>query len=147
MGQVVIARAIGGLLRGSVEALSRQAKGGFLILAYQKSSAPFSLTTQLLAYGTIPSTNTAFRSWVRVWWVGDDFWYSSMRNPPTTPSPSELSEPSELSNNPSTLFPQKPKDEKESSPSPFGNRPYRRHRLTHQFQTRRPQLPHGRRRH
>ena len=35
--------------------------------------------------------NTAFRSWVRVWWVGDDFWYSSMRNPSTTPSPSELS--------------------------------------------------------
>jgi len=28
---------------------------------------------------------------VRVWWVGDDFWYSSMRSPSTTPSPSELS--------------------------------------------------------
>jgi len=26
-----------------------------------------------------------------VWWVGDDFWYSSMRSPSTTPSPSELS--------------------------------------------------------
>jgi len=34
---------------------------------------------------------------VRVWWVGDDFWYSSMRSPSTTPSPSELSDLSTLS--------------------------------------------------
>jgi hypothetical protein len=72
-------------------ALSSKAKGSFLILEYQKSSATLSLATQLLALGKFPTANTAVRSWVRVWWVGDDFWYSSMRNPPTTPSPSELS--------------------------------------------------------
>jgi hypothetical protein len=35
-------------------------------------------------------TNTAVRSCVRMGWVGDDFWYSSMRNPPTPSSHSEL---------------------------------------------------------
>jgi len=74
-----------------VRALSSKAKGSFLILEYQKSSAALSLATQLVVGGKCLTTNTAVRSWVRVWWVGDDFWYSSMRSPPTTPSPSELS--------------------------------------------------------
>ena len=78
-------------------ALSSKAKGSFLILEYQKSLAALSLATQLLAGGKFQSTNTAFGSWVRVWWVGDDFWYSSMRSPSTTPSPSELSTLSMLS--------------------------------------------------
>jgi hypothetical protein len=73
-------------------ALSSQGIGGFLILEYQKSSAPYTLTTQLWVCGKFSTANTAVRSWVRVWWVGDDFWYSSMRSPPTTPSPSELSQ-------------------------------------------------------
>ncbi len=123
-----MARGIGGLLLGSVESsgyggvphtrtLSSQGIGGFLILGYQKSSAPYTLTTQLWVCGEFPSTNITFRSWVRVWWVGDDFWYSSMRNSPTTPSPSELSKisniskPSELSNNLATR-PQHPKMKK-----------------------------------
>ena len=32
----------------------------------------------------------AVRSSVRMGWVGDDFWYPSMRNPPTPASHSEL---------------------------------------------------------
>jgi len=80
-----------------VRALSSKAKGSFLILEYQKSSAALSLATQLVVGGKCLTTNTAVRSWVRVWWVGDDFWYSSMRSPSTTPSPSELSDLSTLS--------------------------------------------------
>jgi len=66
-------------------------------MKYQKSSAALGLATQLVVGGKCLTTNTAVRSWVRVWWVGDDFWYYSMRSPSTTPSPSELSELSTLS--------------------------------------------------
>ena len=72
-------------------ALSSQAEGGFLMLAYQKSSAAFSLTAQLRVRVKFPTTITAVRSCVRMGWVGDDFWYPSMRNPPTPSSHSELS--------------------------------------------------------
>ena len=72
-------------------ALSSQAEGGFLMLEYQKSSAAFSLTAQLRVRVKFPTTITAARSCVRMGWVGDDFWYSSMRNPPTPSSLSELS--------------------------------------------------------
>jgi hypothetical protein len=77
-------------------ALSSKAKGSFLILEYQKSSATLSLATQLWAREKFLTSNITVRSWVRVWWMGDDFWYSSMRNPPATPSPSELSKQSKL---------------------------------------------------
>jgi hypothetical protein len=43
-------------------ALSSQAEGGFLILAYQKSSAAFSLTAQLVVRVKLLGTNTAVRS-------------------------------------------------------------------------------------
>jgi hypothetical protein len=42
--------------------LSSQAEGGFLMLAYQKSSAAFSLTAQLRVRVKFPTTITAFRS-------------------------------------------------------------------------------------
>jgi len=90
-----------------VRALSSKAKGSFLILEYQKSSAALSLATQLVVGGKCLTTNTAVRSWVRVWWVGDDFWYSSMRSPSTTPSPSELSDLSTLSTLSKKIAPQK----------------------------------------
>ena len=61
------------------------------MLAYQKSSAAFSLTTQLLVCVKFSGAITAVRSCVRMGWVGDDFWYPSMRNPPTPSSLSELS--------------------------------------------------------
>ena len=73
-------------------ALSSQAEGGFLILGYQKSSAAFSLTAQLVGRVKFSGAITAVRSCVRMGWVGDDFWYSSMRNPPTPSSHSELSQ-------------------------------------------------------
>ena len=73
-------------------ALSSQAEGGFLMLGYQKSSAAFSLTAQLLVCVKFSGTITAVRSCVRMGWVGDDFWYPSMRNPPTPSSHSELSQ-------------------------------------------------------
>jgi len=60
-------------------------------MEYQKSSAAFSLTAQLVVRVKLLGTNTAVRSCVRMGWVGDDFWYSSMRNPPTPSSHSELS--------------------------------------------------------
>ena len=72
-------------------ALSIQAEGGFLMLGYQKSSAALSLTAQLLVCVKFSGATTAVRSCVRVGWVGDDFWYPSMRNPPTPSSHSELS--------------------------------------------------------
>jgi hypothetical protein len=43
-------------------ALSSQAEGGFLILAYQKSSAAFSLAAQLVVRVKLLGTNTAVRS-------------------------------------------------------------------------------------
>ena len=73
-------------------ALSSQAEGGFLMLGYQKSSAAFSLTAQLRVRVKFSGAFTAVRSCVRMGWVGDDFWYSSMRNPPTPSSHSELSQ-------------------------------------------------------
>ena len=73
-------------------ALSSQAEGGFLMLGYQKSSAAFSLTAQLMVCVKFSGAITAVRSCVRMGWVGDDFWYSSMRNPPTPSSHSELSQ-------------------------------------------------------
>jgi len=72
-------------------ALSSQAEGGFLMLEYQKSSAAFSLTAQLRVRVKFPTTIFAVRSCVRMGWVGDDFWYPSMRNPPTPSSHSVLS--------------------------------------------------------
>ena len=73
-----------------LRALSIQAEGGFLMLEYQKSSAAFSLNAQLLVCVKLMGTKTAVRSCVRMGWVGDDFWYPSMRNPPTPSSHSEL---------------------------------------------------------
>ena len=61
------------------------------MLEYQKSSAALGLATQLIYGGKFLNTNTAVRSWERMGLVGDDFWYSSMRNPPTPSSHSELS--------------------------------------------------------
>ena len=55
------------------------------MLEYQKSSAALGLATQLVRRVKFLASNTAVRSWVRMGWVGDDFWYSSMRNPPTNP--------------------------------------------------------------
>ena len=55
------------------------------MLEYQKSSAALGLATQLFDGGEFLSIITAVRSWVRMGWVGDDFWYPSMRNPPTNP--------------------------------------------------------------
>jgi len=75
-----------------LRALSIQAEGGFLMLGYQKSSAAFSLTAQLLVCVKFSGAITAVRSCVRMGWVGDDFWYSSMRNPPTPSTHSELSQ-------------------------------------------------------
>jgi hypothetical protein len=43
-------------------AKSSQAEGGFLILEYQKSSAAFSLTAQLVVRVKLLGTNTAVRS-------------------------------------------------------------------------------------
>jgi len=71
--------------------LSSQAEGGFLMLECQKSSAAFSLTAQLMVCVKFSGVITAVRSYVRMGWVGDDFWYPSMRNPPTPSSHSELS--------------------------------------------------------
>jgi hypothetical protein len=71
--------------------LSSQAEGGFLVLEYQKSSAAFSLTAQLLVCVKFSGAITAVRSCVRSGWVGDNFWYSSMSNPPIPSSHSELS--------------------------------------------------------
>ena len=45
-------------------------------MEYQKSSAAFSLTTQLLVRVKFSSSITAIRSCVRMGWVGDDFWYA-----------------------------------------------------------------------
>ena len=45
-------------------------------MEYQKSSAALGLATQFVAGGKFLATNTAVRSWVRMGWVGDDFWYS-----------------------------------------------------------------------
>jgi hypothetical protein len=53
--------------------LSSQAEGGFLMLEYQKSSAAFSLTAQLVGRVKFSGTITAFRSCVRMGWLGDDF--------------------------------------------------------------------------
>ncbi len=61
-------------------------------MEYQKSSAAFSLTAQLRVCLKLLGTITAVRSCLRMGWVGDDFWYSSMRNPPTPSSHSELRE-------------------------------------------------------
>ena len=61
------------------------------MLGYQKSSAAFSLTAQLRVYVKFQTAKPAVRSCVRMGWVGDDFWYPSMRNPPTPSSHSELS--------------------------------------------------------
>jgi hypothetical protein len=71
-------------------ALSSQAEGGFLMVGYHKSSAAFSLTAQLLVCVKFSGAITAVRSCVRMGWVGDDFWYPSMRNPPTPSSHSEI---------------------------------------------------------
>ena len=71
--------------------------GGLLMLEYQKSSAAFSLTAQLLVCVKFSGAITAVRSCVRMGWVGDDFWYPSMRNPPTPSSHSELSNKSTTS--------------------------------------------------
>ena len=60
-------------------------------MEYQKSSAAFGLTAQLVGGVKFSGTITAVRSCVRMGWVGDDFWYPSMRNPPTPSSHSELS--------------------------------------------------------
>jgi hypothetical protein len=68
------------------------------MLEYQKSSAALGLATQLIVSGKFLNTITAVRSWVWLGWVGDDFWYSSMRNPPTPSSPSELSKLSKSKN-------------------------------------------------
>ena len=61
------------------------------MVEYHKSSAAFSLTAQLLVRVKLVRAITAVRSCVRMGWVGDDFWYPSMRNPPTPSSHSELS--------------------------------------------------------
>jgi hypothetical protein len=61
------------------------------MLGYQKSSAAFSLAAQLRVRVKLLGTITAVRSCVRMGWVGDDFWYSSMRSPPTPSSHSVLS--------------------------------------------------------
>jgi hypothetical protein len=45
-------------------------------MEYQKSSAALGLATQLIDGGKCLNTNTVFRSWVSMGWVGDDFWYS-----------------------------------------------------------------------
>jgi hypothetical protein len=50
--------------------LSSKAKGGFLILEYQKSSAAFGLATQLIDGGKFLNINTAIRSWERMGLVG-----------------------------------------------------------------------------
>ena len=60
-------------------------------MEYQKSSAALSQTAQLVGGVKFSGTMTAVRSCVRMGWVGDDFWYHSMRNPPTPSSHSELS--------------------------------------------------------
>ena len=54
-------------------ALSSQAEGGFLMLGYQKSSAAFSLTAQLLGRVKFSGAITAVRGCVRMGWVGDDY--------------------------------------------------------------------------
>ena len=61
------------------------------MVEYHKSSAAFSLTAQLLVRVKLVRAITAVRSCVRMGWVGDDFWYSSMRSPPTPSSHSVLS--------------------------------------------------------
>jgi len=53
--------------------LSSQAEGGFLMLEDQKSSAAFSLTAQLVGRVKFSGTITAFRSCVRMGWLGEDF--------------------------------------------------------------------------
>ena len=60
-------------------------------MEYQKSPAALSQTAQLVGGVKFSGTMTAVRSCVRMGWVGDDFWYPSMRNPPTPSSHSELS--------------------------------------------------------
>jgi len=71
-------------------ALSSQAEGGFLMLEYQKSSAAFSLTAQLLVSENFRAPSLLFAVWGRMYWAGNDFWYPSMRRPPNPSSPSEL---------------------------------------------------------
>jgi hypothetical protein len=51
---------------------------------------PLGLTAQLWVGGRLRTPSLLFAVWVRVYWVGDDFWYPSMRSPPNTSSPSEL---------------------------------------------------------
>ena len=75
-----------------LSSLCEDGVGVFLMLGYQKSSAAFSLTAQLVGRVKFSGAITAVRSCVRMGWVGDDFWYSSMRNPPTPSSHSELRE-------------------------------------------------------
>ena len=75
-------------------ALSSKAKGNVLILEYQKSSAALSLATQLLDGGKCLNTITSVRSLGEGVLGGQRFLVASMRRPPNTPSPSELSKPS-----------------------------------------------------
>jgi hypothetical protein len=83
----VLLRANNLLMAG---ALSNQAEGGFLMLEYQKSSAAFSLTAQLLVSENFRAPSLLFAVWGRMDWAGNDFWYPSMRRPPNPSSPSEL---------------------------------------------------------